>query len=357
MDVKAALGLANKALIDLSVQKSRINNFSTLTALPFEIGQINDSTGLNVINSDSIRTPDYFTIGSSIYFEKSSNSFLYIFRYQADGTFISRQFYGSGTTSGTFGYVRGQKHRICYRRYPLETVTDVSIWENDFKFYLPGDKFNLIGKNWVTMGDSLTDDITLLPEDETENYTSIVARKLGLNLTNMGHSGTGYWRTSTTTQKAFYQIAPAIPTYADIVTIFGSFNDFGVDGTVHGQYIMGVDTDTTADTVAGCINLTLDAVFARVPNAVVGIIIPTPWNNMTTVYNTTYEPYADLLVKIAYTRSLPVLDLYHESNLRPWDATFLPTYYLNSDATHPNHAGHLRISGMIANFLEKIAPV
>ena len=62
------------------------------------------------------------------------------------------------------------------------------------------------------------------------------------------------------------------------------------------------------------------------------------------------------LEKLCAKYSIPFLDLYHESNLRPWDATFRQNYYSKDDGNgvHPDENGNKRFTPMIQDFIERI---
>lgn len=215
-------------------------------------------------------------------------------------------------------------------------------------------KYN--GKVWVAMGDSLTAENTL--GVGIDNYTNYVSDKLGIEMLNFGHAGTGYWRTHEE-GNAFYQRAENIPNDFDVITIFGSFNDLGDDTNgVHGYKIIGTYTDTTEDTICGCMNILLDRIYEKNPKALVGIIAPTPWATPTDgMYHANKEVedmYINGIKSVAERRSIPFLDLLHCSNMHPWDSDFRNTYYLNADGVHPNTNGHKRFSNQIAKFIESI---
>ena len=165
----------------------------------------------------------------------------------------------------------------------------------------------------------------------------------------MGVSGSGYAKGSDTSQ-AFYQRATNTPTDADVITIFGSFNDMSSELEV-GTYL---DGDTT--TLAGCINATIDAIQSRIPLANIGIVSPTPW--VSTQPNETgraYE-YVAVMKRICEHRSIPFLDLWRCSNLRPWDADFRPIAYSKDDGNgvHPDETGHKIIAPRFKAFLETL---
>ena len=243
----------------------------------------------------------------------------------------------------------------CLQDYDDTNIGNSNIIESTIEIENIFDINNLMNKKWVAFGDSLTAVNTL--GSDVKNYTNYVSEKLGLSMSNYGVGGTGYWRGNTNSQ-AFYQRIQNIPTDTDVITIFGSFNDLGTEGSTTGLNIIGNITDTGTDTICGCINTTLDNLITRTPNALIGIIAPTPWSDcnmlLTTARAEASQEYVEKLKQIAERRSIPFLDLYKSSNLRPWESAFRTTFYNNADGVHPNTYGHQRISAMIEEFIKSI---
>lgn len=212
------------------------------------------------------------------------------------------------------------------------------------------------GKTWCAMGDSLTDPSTL--GSSVKNYVNYVAEDLGITAINYGHGGAGYKARDGYSQ-AFYQISTTLSS-PDVVTVFGSFNDtYGILDT----YGWGNITDHNTTTICGCMNTTFDNLITDYPNAVIGVIIPTPWKNRNNVDTSTAsdpdateraEKYVEKLKQICEMRSIPYLDLYTKSNLYFWDADFRDAFSKDGDGTHPNTDGHKKISGQIEEFIKRI---
>ena len=201
-------------------------------------------------------------------------------------------------------------------------------------------------KKWVVFGDSLT----AVNERTTKHYFDYIADETGINVVNMGDSGSGY-KSEDDVSTAFYQRIGNVPTDADVITIFGSFNDLGTGAD------FGTATDTGTTTIGGCINTTLDNLFSAYPLAVVGVVSPTPWVNA----NPTNEPnrasqYCDLLEQICKNRSIPYLDLFHSSLLRPWEASFRELAYTKDEGNgvHPDETGHKLIAPRFKGFLDTL---
>lgn len=201
------------------------------------------------------------------------------------------------------------------------------------------------GINWACIGDSLTERNTRSPKF----YHDYVHEASGINAVNMGLSGSGYKRREDE-GKAFYQRVVNLPENADVVTIFGSGNDLThIDN-------LGEVTDTTADTICGCVNLTIDAIYAKLPAVQLGIVSPTPWQNNQPENNGTMSRYVEKLEAICKRRGIPYLDLFHRSGLRPNEASYRALVYSNDDGAgvHPNEIGHKIISSHFMAFLESL---
>ena len=125
------------------------------------------------------------------------------------------------------------------------------------------------GYKWAVIGDSLTDP-TLAP-GIGNYYYNFVARDTGIQLvyTN-GVGSTGYKnKYNVDGGKCFYQrlLANSLPSDVDVVTIFGSVNDWGL---ARSAADVGTPTDSIDDgktTLAAYMNKAIDVVQAQAPNA------------------------------------------------------------------------------------------
>ena len=205
--------------------------------------------------------------------------------------------------------------------------------------------FKWYGKKWVCVGDSLTEHNARA----TKNYHDYVAEATGITVVNMGVSGSGYARSSED-NKAFYQRISSCPTDADVVTIFGSFNDLSADLN------LGSVDDTGTTTIAGCINTTIDNLQSIIPLANIGIVSPTPWSTIPPSTSGNGYNYVEMLKAICEKRSIPFLDLWRCSNLRPWDSSFLQYAYSKDEGNgvHPDENGHKLIAPRFEGFLDTL---
>lgn len=213
------------------------------------------------------------------------------------------------------------------------------------------------GKKWVVVGDSLTEENSTT----TKHYFDYVAEDTGIETVNMGVGGTGYMRGKNTSQ-AFYQRISSIETDADVVTIFGSFNDLNYPalGFNSMEEALGNYDDDTDATISGCINLTIENLQTAIPLVRLGIVAPCPWASTRPFQNNALM-YVDRLKKIAEYHSIPFLDLWRGSNLRPWDADFRALAYTkdtgqdgNPVGTHPDETGHAILAPKFEAFLDEL---
>ena len=213
-------------------------------------------------------------------------------------------------------------------------------------------------KKWIALGDSLTE----VNSRATTNYISYITTWTGVNAVNMGLSGTGYMKRSDHDQ-AFYQRAANMATDADVITIFGSGNDLSIGSSQ--AFPIGDITDTTTDTICGCINTTLDVIINKYVTAgkipQIGIIAPTPWYTSGHDYtpltpNNRMDQYVEKLKGICERRGIPFLDLFHASNLHPESEAFRAIGYSHDEGNgiHPDENGHKIIAPMIEAFIDSL---
>lgn len=201
------------------------------------------------------------------------------------------------------------------------------------------------GKKWAMIVDSITDANN---QRATKRYFDYISEVTGITTVNLGKSGTGY-KKDYNSNLPFYQRVDAVPTDSDVITIFGSGNDCSLT--------LGTPTDSTSDTVCGCINLTIDGIRDRIVGANIGIITPTPWMQYpTTTPDNAMDLYADAIVEICRLKGVPCLDLYHCSNMLPWEEDFRTAFYKHDDGngTHPDEDGHKLFAPRIKAFLETL---
>lgn len=291
----------------------------------------------------SIKT---FTVTPGNFYAASGRAYngrYYFAFYDANGNFISGLKSNTPGTTAVADYVlkapMGSAVLVCTA--PTATINLAAAKEQTG--YI---SFNWKGLKWAVVGDSLTAE-----NDRTDvHYFDYVSEKTGISVHNMGDSGSGYYAEKDV-NTAFYQRISGVPEDSDVITIFGSFNDLRFYDH------LGTADDTGTETIGGCINTCLDNLFTALPLANVGVVTPTPWEGA----NPTNEPnrasaYVDLIKTICQKRGIPCLDLFHCSQLRPWDAAYRALCYSKDEGngTHPDETGHKILAPQFENFLNQL---
>ena len=259
---------------------------------------------------------------------------------RADGTVISLVKAGSGIqtlTNEIIDVPTNATHILVnqYAKYPIkiETLQESKTlkWKD---------------KKWIVIGDSLTD----LNGRAYIHYYDFISWITGIDIINMGVSDTGYAKG--TNNNAFYQRLDGIDTSADVITIFGSFNDLASGKSI------GNITDTGTGTICGCINTTIDTIYDKIPLANLGIVAPCPWSQYTPMDSDTSAcvQYVNALENIAKYRGIPYLDLFRTSGIRPWESSIRDVLYTQDEGggTHPNAKGHKILSAKFEGFLNSL---
>lgn len=219
---------------------------------------------------------------------------------------------------------------------------------------------NLFGVKWCAYGNSLTDSATLAGQPTgSKNYVDYVSKSLELNVVNCGVAGTGFMNKNNG-KGNFVDRVSTIPVDTKILTVFGSFNDYDYI-TEH----LGTIGDTGTDTIYGAMHKFIQDVYTRCPDVIIGIITPTKWGYLSDWKDASAgglcDSYVEALLKTAEKWSIPVLDLYHDSGLRPWDTAFAELYYKDdngdgtADTVHPLDPAHKKfIAPKVEEFIKTI---
>ena len=305
---------------------------------------------LDAVNTYNVAVCTEVSAGDNLLIRGNGNSNIpKIVFYDADGNMISYIAGGSSDIAIFDANVRVPKNTAMLKVnwHTNNSFTAGAVIERVLTYKADGNGW--AGIRWACIGDSLT----AVNAASNKHYCDYISDRTGIEVINCGAGGMGYWR-GNAVNGAFYQTAERIPE-CDVITIFGSGNDLA-DNSVFGDY-----TSTDLNTVAGCVNKTMDVLFDKHPTVPIGVISPTPWgNNPTTEPNNRMEQYVELLRQIAAYRGVPFLDLYHSSGMRPNDAKQNAAFYSSAvidgydDYVHPNNVGQKFLYPRFKAFLETL---
>ena len=196
-------------------------------------------------------------------------------------------------------------------------------------------------KKWACIGDSITEE----NGRTTKHYHDYIATSTGVNVVNLGYSGTGYTKDYYDNKKIPDRL-DEIPSDSDFITILAGVNDCGGNGATTD---LGTINDTDATTFYGGINLTVSRIFEKYPNIPLGIISPLPGGNNVSAL----QDRVNALEIVCKKNYIPFLNLFNTCGFRlnndTWKANYLP------DGLHPNEKGHALITNSILQFIEKLA--
>ena len=216
----------------------------------------------------------------------------------------------------------------------------------------------LVGKKWTVLGDSITE----RNWRTSKNYHKYIEDKYGMTVQNLAKSGRGY--------DYHFTILEQIDNDTDIITIYGSINDifyftpYGL-GTINDEPKLQAST-----TYYSNVKATIEKVIELYPTKKLAIITPIPSKDNygkleLGIEGVTLKNIAKALKEVAELYSIPCLDLYNSSNLKPWNKAnntelFTPdgqgweTYPEDEkkpDGIHPNSKGHRIIADRVEEFL------
>ena len=191
-------------------------------------------------------------------------------------------------------------------------------------------------EKWCAFGDSLTDPGI----NATKKYYQYIADETGINVTVLGKGGTGYYKTKDA-GTAYYQRMANCPADANVITIFGSVNDW--NAIKNGGLTIGSPSDAmSAETYSGYVNECIDVAISKAPYAQIALVTPMDYHGLP---DETLESIANALVAVAKYRKIKCLDMYHMSGFRVDDPTFAAVYTTDYSASaesygHPSNIAH-----------------
>ena len=379
--------MANIGDYILKVNKYEVNNISKRqldeTMQSFFTNEYEEVTPTSFITSAFMRYNDMTAYAQSdvLSLEVNPHEVYRISIKQVDANPIVSFTVPNKTTTLTIGgndyivsnwaaYIQGESSRYQFENYEFEIPEYcqriyISKYKTDTSFKIEKctgykisgsdviQNYNKIGfSKLIAVGDSITEK----NYRAAYNYLDYIKTDIpSLTIQNLGVSGTGYKASG----NPFYSRIASISNYnlnSDVIIVMGSVNDI--------QYVsddLGQMGDTTSATIYGSMYKFFNDLFTEFNGVRIGCISPINWKNPNT---TLVNQYLKALEDTCKYFNVPYLDLFHETNLRPNDASFLSTYYLSDgaghDATtdtggvHPNSAGHKLFYGRIKEFINKL---
>ena len=199
--------------------------------------------------------------------------------------------------------------------------------------------YNWRGKKWAAIGDSLTE----TNNTSAKKYHDYIAEETGITVKNKGISGTGFVAGARDMMNFIHRLREAgEENDADIVSVFGSFNDLDEGVTDYSSYFSSAISDFYNYAVMPYQGN------GRVPTLL--LITPTPWTsaNPSSGSSSAAENYVKSMLAVAAEYGVPCLDLFHSSGLARLTQN---TSYFDANGVHPNDEGHKIIARQIREFI------
>lgn len=209
------------------------------------------------------------------------------------------------------------------------------------------------GLKWGVVGDSLSDSSI----NADTKYHKIIKEKTGITIQELAKGGTGY-TAGYSTNDTYYDRILTLDTDCDIVTLFGSVNDWK-----NNQYNslckeIGTISDTYDDsksvienTFYANLNRTFDALVDRVPKAQIIVFGAMPYYGVNQTY---FKNVRDALIAVCNDRHIPYNDMFDSTGFyrimnngiyaQAYTTDYSGTNYdTQTSFGHPNNLAHKKI--------------
>jgi lysophospholipase L1-like esterase len=315
------------------------DNLQTVIGLGSNVQRMVQDMHFTVDNSSTvIRNPiglDYINVGDTVkIIVKDSNTYNIYVKRSGTTEFVLWTTINKTDCPTAQGWLSNSK--LGFPRYKGLTSTSIMYKNAKKKVFIDETpKFH----NWNVVGDSIT---------MFRQYQGYVQNILGIEkINNYGVGGSCITYAANEPYPSVTTRISSIDNTADIITIFAGTNDYG-----NPPYMpLGTILDTVNTTFYGAYNYIIQNCISRNPNAKIAIF--TPLQRVSgedkNTQNLILEDYANACIEIGKKYAIPVLDLFHTSNINKYNASTLL-----KDGLHPTTAGYIRIAKQVASFLKAI---
>lgn len=110
------------------------NFFVSRLNFDYEVGGIDESTGVTKVNTKYIRTKDFITLESAVHIEKLSNSAITFYQYNEKDELEKKYYFGELHTSKNLDIESTKKYKIVYNHIPVEEA-NLEVYKTEFKLF------------------------------------------------------------------------------------------------------------------------------------------------------------------------------------------------------------------------------
>ena len=206
---------------------------------------------------------------------------------------------------------------------------------------------------WAVIGDSLSDSTV----NANKKYHQIIKEKTGIQVQELAKGGTGYTAGYTSNERYIDKIS-AISPDTDIVTLFGSVNDWKNNPYNNLCKTVGNATDVYDDsktvienTFCANLNKTFDKLNEVCPNAQIIVFGSMPYFGVNQEF---FEAVRNALKSVCEVRHIPHVEMFNSTgfyrimNVAEYATTYTTDFFGNNYETqttfgHPNNLAHEKI--------------
>ncbi len=217
----------------------------------------------------------------------------------------------------------------------------------------------LNGKIIDFLGDSITEGTLVV--DKSNRYDNFMLSNCKLSAVhNYGIGGTRIAHQNKPSAYMRHDLSFCARAYdldksANVVIVFGGTNDYG-----HGDAPFGELCDSTPATFCGAVDFLIRTLKEQHPNAKIVFMAPCRrlgddsriYNDMKIEDAKPLKAYVDVIIEKCKAYDIPVLNLYDELGIDPNNEEDKIKYA--PDGLHLNDAGHIKLAGLLTDFLRGI---
>lgn len=214
------------------------------------------------------------------------------------------------------------------------------------------------GKTAIFLGDSITQGVNTI-----KRYDEYLKEIFSWTTYNHGISGSTISNVSNPMCTRYNSLESS----ADIVFVFGGTNDFYFNVPLGDWYSESSGTrtfNTDTATFRGALVTLCKGLINKYPTSQIVLLTPLhrstfdsqPTEMQTNSIGLYIESYVESIKEAGKIFSIPVIDLYSRSGLRPSETASNDNYFNATDKLHPNNFGHQRIALTIQGELNVVLP-
>ncbi|HBF59706.1 SGNH/GDSL hydrolase family protein [Exiguobacterium sp.] len=198
---------------------------------------------------------------------------------------------------------------------------------------------------WNSLGDSIT---------EANKYQTFVNQKLDFNMVrNYGIGGTclAVKADESNLTTAFVRRYTAMDNDADVITVMGGTNDFGLN------IPLGNEDVKDEKTVLGAMAIIIEGLIAKYPGKyIIWATLPQRNNGFETdgknANGETTADFAEGIKRTCRKYAIPCIDIHNESGINKFNMN--ENGSLMPDRVHPSDTGHKRLAALFINMFDKV---